>query len=166
MATKKCSRCKQMLSLTAFGKRRTAPDGLQGWCRICFNAARRQWRAANPGKSRAGDRRRWKTNPAIRCHTCRKSQLRKKYSMSMEDYESLFKMQNGKCAICGHPPNRRRLGVDHDHNTGAIRGLLCSKCNAGIGSLDDDPQRLQAAIDYLARADQLDKFAFREYANA
>jgi hypothetical protein len=64
----------------------------------------------------------------------------------------LREAQDGKCAICGvaeaYAP-RKRLAVDHDHRTGAIRGLLCGNCNAGLGQFKDSPELLAAAIRYL-----------------
>lgn len=59
--------------------------------------------------------------------------------------------QDYRCAVCGEPPTRRRLDVDHDHKTGAVRGLLCSDCNIALGKFRDDPDRLRAAADYLVR---------------
>jgi len=63
--------------------------------------------------------------------------------------------QNGVCAICRLPPTGRRkyLTVDHCHLTGRIRGLLHVKCNSAIGNLNDDPELLRSALDYLERAD-------------
>lgn len=76
---------------------------------------------------------------------------------SREHYERLFAEQSGRCAICllpetGRDPSGRtkRLAIDHDAETGRIRGLLCSRCNPAIGLLRHDPERLQRAIDYLS----------------
>jgi hypothetical protein len=63
-------------------------------------------------------------------------------------------IQNGCCAICGTSEveaPRGRLHLDHDHVTHVVRGLLCGNCNVGLGHFKDDPSRLRAAIDYLAR---------------
>lgn len=55
------------------------------------------------------------------------------------------------CAVCGKPEQGRRLNIDHDHVTGLVRGLLCRKCNAGIGLLGDTPEGVEAALEYLRR---------------
>ena len=60
--------------------------------------------------------------------------------------------QHGKCAICGGNRSIKdtfRLGIDHDHATGRIRGLLCGNCNIGLGHFDDSPGLLEKAADYL-----------------
>lgn len=71
------------------------------------------------------------------------------YGITLEDYNQMFAKQNGTCAICHTPPEHRRLAVDHDHMTGEVRGLLCSRCNRLLGNSGDDPMILQSAIDYL-----------------
>lgn len=83
--------------------------------------------------------------------------LRDSFNLSFDDYLQMFNAQNGVCAICNQPETHRRQGklktlaVDHNHKTGAIRGLLCSDCNTGIGKLKDDPKVLRSAIQYLER---------------
>lgn len=64
-------------------------------------------------------------------------------------YDQLLAKQGGKCAICGEEANGNRLAVDHNHETGEIRGLLCHQCNTGLGSFRDNPQLLKQAIAYL-----------------
>lgn len=66
--------------------------------------------------------------------------------MTLEDYEKMSDLQNGKCAICGE---KKELHVDHDHETGMIRGLLCGNCNRAIGIMKDDKNLLIKAIEYL-----------------
>lgn len=70
------------------------------------------------------------------------------YGLSSCDYDELLAKQGGACAICKSTPDRP-LVVDHCHATGAIRGLLCGRCNSAIGLLDDDPKRAASAVAYL-----------------
>jgi len=62
--------------------------------------------------------------------------------------------QEGVCAICFDPPTVRPLSVDHDHKTGKARGLLCKRCNLGLGLFLDSQSRLEAAADYLCQQGQ------------
>lgn len=75
--------------------------------------------------------------------------LYSRYGLTMDDYESILASQKGVCAICGMPPGRRPLSVDHCHDTGAVRGLLCHSCNTGIGFLKDSVDLLKKAAKYL-----------------
>ena len=76
-----------------------------------------------------------------------------KYGLTVDDYEALAESQGGRCAICRESPdwkaNGGRLVVDHDHTTGAVRGLLCPSCNLGLGYFADSPKSLTNAINYL-----------------
>jgi hypothetical protein len=83
--------------------------------------------------------------------TNRRSYLKQVYGISVEEYEALLARQNGVCAIC-KKKDRVRLCVDHCHDARTVRGLLCNKCNIGLGHFDDDIERLRAAIAYLERA--------------
>lgn len=71
------------------------------------------------------------------------------------DYEQMFVSQEGVCKICQQPERRTRKGlqvrlsIDHSHATGKVRGLLCYRCNVALGFLQDDPVRLQRAVEYL-----------------
>lgn len=78
-----------------------------------------------------------------------------RYGITVEAYEAMFRAQNGACAICrGNELSGRRLAVDHCHTTGTVRGLLCAGCNRGIGYMGDSVQNLNAAAEYLTRADE------------
>ena len=83
----------------------------------------------------------------------RKPTRRVQLGVTLEDYQRLLTAQGGVCAICGRPPREggRRLDVDHDHRTGAVRGLLDHRCNRGLGYFGDDPRRLEAAARYLRK---------------
>jgi hypothetical protein len=69
--------------------------------------------------------------------------------MSVETYEALLDVQRGVCALCMRPPVKNRLAVDHDHETGRIRGLLCAPCNKALGILGDSTAALLRAVEYL-----------------
>ena len=101
---------------------------------------------------------RWAADPEYRARGLadrtryRLAKRLKTYGISVEDYERMLALQNGACAICKKKPKRRLLCLDHCHRTGKLRGLLCGKCNSGLGFYDDDPIRTQAAADYLKAA--------------
>ena len=71
-------------------------------------------------------------------------------------YEQLLTEQAGVCAICDGNRSNRALGVDHDHNTGTVRGLLCDRCNKGLGFFADNPEWLERAAEFLRRAQKTD----------
>lgn len=71
--------------------------------------------------------------------------------MTILQYEKILSSQNGLCALCGGPPGQRRLAVDHDHQTGKVRALLCSNCNTGLGCFSEDVTLLQQAINYIMK---------------
>lgn len=84
-----------------------------------------------------------------------RADLMKHYGLTVEEFEQLLKSQGGVCAICGGPQRskgRRRLDVDHDHETEVIRGLLCSGCNAGIAMFRHNIDLLIKAANYLVQA--------------
>jgi hypothetical protein len=138
--TKKCSKCKEFKELTHFYKNRHKSDGLQDRCRVCHKEYLNKWRAENPEKR--------KQQNARRNH--RVNNLRNLYGLSPEDFELMARTQNGLCAICQSLPDQ--LVVDHCHITGNVRGLLCNKCNRGIGQLNDDIETVRSALEYLERA--------------
>jgi hypothetical protein len=83
--------------------------------------------------------------------------LRHRFGLEPEGYEALLRSQHRQCAICRMPlgllvGSPRSAGVDHNHETGAVRGILCHGCNVGIGHLQDDPLILEAAARYLRRS--------------
>jgi hypothetical protein len=82
--------------------------------------------------------------------TGRNTAYRNLYGMTARQYEQMSIQQNGLCSICGRPnPDGRRLFVDHNHKTEKFRGLLCRKCNLGLGFFDDDCGLLQSACAYI-----------------
>lgn len=84
--------------------------------------------------------------------------LERTYGITLQQYDEMLSAQGGKCAICKEDCNRstsERLCVDHCHETGLVRGLLCFKCNVGLGRFDDDTSILYRAIDYLKKAQSI-----------
>lgn len=78
------------------------------------------------------------------------------YGITIEDYKIMFKNQKGKCAICNTnrmPKNQKRFNIDHNHQTGKVRGLLCQLCNSGLGKFKENKRALKRAIKYLETRD-------------
>lgn len=78
--------------------------------------------------------------------------LKKKFGLTLVQFNALAVAQKNRCAICGGPPSGRSqkcFSVDHCHATGIVRGLLCGLCNVGLGAFKDNPASLQQAIKYL-----------------
>lgn len=80
----------------------------------------------------------------------RKSNLKREYGLTIETYNGMIDLQNGKCAICENEPTTT-FCVDHDHETGEIRGLLCNSCNKLLGNAHDSKKLLENAIAYLEK---------------
>ncbi len=145
-------------------------------CKVCRKERMRARRASDVGVGRGG-RNSEKTacpqghpydeqNTIIRdgkraCRACAATnsrvQMLKKYGLSQEQWSNLMAAQGDVCAICQQPfPSLRQTHVDHFHDTGQVRGLLCKNCNNGVGFFNDSPRLMLAAAQYL-----LDSDAFR-----
>jgi len=97
----------------------------------------------------------WKDNPEKKLKW-RENQLKQNYGIDLEDYNEMLNKQNACCAICNTQPivGRGLLHVDHCHDTGKVRGLLCHYCNMSLGGFRDDIKILRAAIKYLKNSRQ------------
>lgn len=126
-------------------------------CRTAWNKYHREHR----GKARAGEipshikhgTRSTYGNWGCRCDLCKagsaEAQRRWTYKLPEGAYGEMLERQDGRCAVCQSVD--KKLQVDHDHETGLIRGLLCFDCNTSIGKLGDSVEGLRKAIDYLQR---------------
>lgn len=102
---------------------------------------------------------RWKQGKCKPCHikqsntVAQKNHLKRKYNISLEEYNSKLEKQKYCCALCGKTQEEEKsaLCVDHNHETGQIRDLLCRVCNRALGLFKDDPELLKRAADYLER---------------
>ena len=112
----------------------------------------RQWRAKNKDRINAAHReyqKKWrKDNPERARAIAKKSFIQNTYGITVEYVETLEAAQDGRCAICERPA---KLHIDHCHDKGTVRGLLCATCNTGIGLLRHNEQTLSNAIAYLRR---------------
>lgn len=109
----------------------------------------REYRAKNPGVQALANKRHHERHPEKRLEYKRKWMLKSQYGLTTEQFEDMRKAQSDCCAICGERIAGKNCHVDHCHQTGIVRGLLCSLCNLGIGMFKDDPTRLSSAIAYL-----------------
>lgn len=92
-----------------------------------------------------------KDHPDRAALASRKYLLKKRFSkeMTLDKFQELFDAQNGKCAICGITPLDKHLSIDHDHESGAIRALLCNKCNLALGCVNENTLILENMINYI-----------------
>jgi hypothetical protein len=160
---KRCKKCGVEQPLENFYRASTSKDGLRGDCKACNLAAKKRyydanrteaiarvkrWQQANQERVNAVQRAR-RANPEVK-RQMREYHLQRTFGISISEYEAMLAVQDGGCAICKRPPSPSiSLHVDHDHETGRIRGLLCFRCNNSLGDLDDDPALLRAALRYV-----------------
>lgn len=115
--------------------------------------AQKRFRERNPTYYADKMRERKAKDPEKYASEVRRIALRFSYGITPEDYDRMFKSQRGKCAICRSSDTgqtgKRFLCVDHDHKTGKVRGLLCRRCNRGLGLLNDSLKNIETAARYL-----------------
>jgi len=176
---KQCKKCGITKPFEDFYANKLGRDGLRPECKACNLAARKAKYAENPAPYIERVKR-WQQENADRLNAYRReyrqrperkladrdAHLRRKYGITIEDYSRMLEEQGGGCAICGDPPPESgSLHVDHDHATGAVRGLLCVKCNNAIGAFAEEYELIRAAADYVERDDELAALA-RDRASA
>lgn len=149
---KHCRQCDQRLPLEHFSKSSSTVHGYQTYCRKCSYARFKTYAEKPENKARFNKRLREarKKNPEI----FRDYDLRSRMKLEPGTYQRMYDAQNGKCAICAGArlsTGKFRLHIDHCHDTGIIRGLLCHNCNVGIGNLRHDENIMHRAIDYLKK---------------
>lgn len=145
---KQCVTCGVEKPLERFAKRKKSRDGRRHTCKDCQNKCSRRWNKKNSRKRRETEEKR-REDPARKAYR-RGWMLETKYNMTLEAFDALSEAQGHVCKICGEP-EAPHLFVDHDHVTGEVRGLLCNKCNAGLGMFRDCPEHLENAAEYLRK---------------
>ncbi len=148
----RCSTCHELKPLAAFSPR--SAHRKSGECRECNSAAARERRQARSAEWHQNRRAEQRAHYAQNKETYRAYNLAR-YNITRDEYDHLLASQGGVCACCGAAsnPNGKRLFVDHDHETGAIRGIVCINCNRGIAAFGDDIAGVKQALDYLKRAE-------------
>ncbi len=137
--TKICCNCHRSLPFDMFYKSSWHRSRRHSYCKECFKKLRKE-------KGWGRDKK-----VAYAGH------INRKFGISVEDYAGMLKKQKGVCAICGQPETMIRRGrvvqlsIDHCHDSGMIRGLLCNNCNKAIGCVHEDVEILQKAISYLKK---------------
>ncbi|MFD4933962.1 endonuclease VII domain-containing protein [Streptomyces virginiae] len=171
---KRCSRCKQDKPRGEFASNRSAADGLQAYCRECWAE---YYKARQEAKGRtvrvkvdvpSGHKRcpqceeikphsEWEPNKTTSdgwssyCRSCRAKRNRasyfmRKYGITEAERDEMIAAQGGVCVICRDAPAEH---VDHDHQTGKVRGVLCFSCNAALGQFKDRPDVMRRAAAYV-----------------
>ena len=135
---KQCLRCKKSKPTGDFYRDRSRPDGLLAYCKACRDPVGSRYAKSAHGIA-----------------VNRNNRLKRKFGIDSAQYDAILRKQMGVCALCRKKcTSGKALAVDHDHNTGAVRGLLCYSCNTGLGKLGDSLESLRAAVAYLEAADQ------------
>lgn len=128
---KQCYRCKETKPLSGFSRDKQHSSGYKSACKVCAKGDWDKWRAANLEQQREKDR---------------VSHYIRKYGLDEDTAKKLVKDRVGCCQICG---NIKPLVVDHCHNSGNVRGFICSACNSVLGYSKDNINTLKEAIKYL-----------------
>lgn len=121
-----------------------------GVCVTCNSERTRAYRQANAERTKQ-QRLDWKkNNPGKVAESLRSYQIRRRYGIGLREFAEILASQGGKCAVCRKV--EKRMVVDHCHSNGAIRGILCNRCNVALGMAKDDPTRLRALVRYLEKS--------------
>lgn len=152
---KKCTKCGQSKKLSLFvpkyGKaKRLQKNRFTSWCKKCHS---------KDGVARIMIK---KLDPLYRENRrlyARKRRFARRYGITIGDYQTLFAKQGNACAVCRTKKNtidgcygtEKQFPVDHDHNTGKIRGVLCDRCNRALGLLKDDIDVVKSLVSYLKK---------------
>lgn len=131
----KCTICKESKEIIYFTKNKSRKNGIENYCKNCKSKMSLKYQNSIKGKN-----------------TIREAHLKRKYNLTLNEYNNMLNLQNNKCKICLNnnlDKRAKHLVVDHNHDNGNIRGLLCTKCNAMIGLANDEINLLFSAIDYL-----------------
>lgn len=140
---KTCTVCKQNLSYDYYHRSKQTKDGYGYRCKDCDKKARLKYQTENKERFKEINRNKL---------------LKNRYGISLDEYNTMLEQQNYSCKICGSkdsssPHGSANFAVDHCHETGSVRGLLCNQCNRGLGLFKDSTELLLKSINYLKEFD-------------
>lgn len=145
VAYKTCTKCRESKPAHNFHKNKNFKDGRMNICASC----RRKYKKDYYKKTIDRQRKRSRVYYSNHKDKAANYQLKSKYGIDLKTKEELLKFQDYRCKICSCPLCYETAKVDHDHNSGRIRGILCSNCNLALGLLHDDTCILNNMIEYL-----------------
>jgi len=168
MKTQICTKCGIEKELTDFHVDNCRKSGFRTDCKLCMKEYRKIFYQTNHKKVDKRNKKYFKEHREeglkyrkdyYRSHKkeAKDLDLKKRFGISLDQYNKILESQNGVCAVCGNEEiityknynTGRSLAVDHNHETGKVRGLLCTGCNRGIGFFNNNPERLIKASNYL-----------------
>lgn len=142
---KRCYKCREVKQASEFFRSNDRADGLRGVCKVCQKAYFQSWSLPDKAAANAKVKAWYHANKEKIAHRQRK----KVYGLEEEQYQAMFTRQGGNCLLCNKPPGKKPLAVDHNHETGKVRSLLCSNCNLALGLLRENPVLIRRAADYI-----------------
>jgi len=139
---KKCRKCGEVKDMDHFFKNAQGRDGYNDVCKECIRVQRKEKREIQKAYL-----------SALSADARKDADFRRRYGITLAAYDNLLTAQGGRCAICGRSPDefKRAFAIDHDHETGIVRGILCPDCNRGLGGFQDNPGLLRRAASYLEK---------------
>lgn len=128
--SKWCFLCEEVKAIADFPTSNSKP---RPQCKSCISIIQREYREKNPERVRTA----W---------------LKFHYGLTLQEYSDMLEACNGRCEVCGDlPAHKGGLHIDHNHETGVVRGMLCFHCNSALGQVREDVERLRALIAYIER---------------
>ena len=135
ITTRICNKCETERSIEEFDRHKQSLEGRRRDCKNCRNELRRARYHKGKGEKYWEDKK-------------KDDRYKFRYGISLEQYNEMYEKQGGVCAVCKEESNKK-LCVDHDHNTGQVRALVCDRCNRAMGAANDDPTILKLCAEYL-----------------
>jgi len=160
LTSRKCFSCKIIKDINDFCKNRRNKCGYNYKCKNCCSITRKEYTKNNKEKLKKNYHEKYREKNLIYSKTplarerAKKSRLKTRYGLSVEDFERMKDSQKGVCAICKLPETFKQnfdLSVDHNHDTGQVRGLLCNRCNVSLGLMQENINFLENMIEYIKK---------------